>query len=130
MEKTILVVDDIAFVRKTLTQILTKAGYRVVGEASDGREAIEMYAKHRPHVVMMDVVMPGVSGIEATRKIIKADKEAKVIVVSAMGQETLVMDAINAGAKDYLLKPFSANHVITTLERLIGRGQERGASAV
>src|SRR5689334_4306746 len=121
MAKTVLIVDDIAFVRKTLTDILTQAHYQVVGEASDGEEAIKLYMKFRPNLVTMDVVMPQMSGIDATRKILKMDKNAKVVIITAMGQESLIMEAINVGAKDYILKPFSAQDVLKTVERaLIG----------
>lgn len=117
MAKTVLVVDDVAFVRKTLIDILTEAHYQVVGEAQDGNQAIEMYTRLRPDIVTMDVVMPNVSGIDATRKIMKINKDAKVVIISAMGQENLVMEAINVGAKDYILKPFSAADVLKTIER-------------
>ncbi len=119
MQKTVLIVDDISFVRKTLSDILTAAHYQVVGEASDGAEAVNLYAQLRPDIVTMDVVMPMMSGIDATRRIIKADKHAKVIIISAMGQENLVMEAINVGAKDYILKPFSTEDILKTVERTL-----------
>ncbi|MCM2324397.1 MAG: response regulator [Oligoflexia bacterium] len=119
MPKTVLIVDDVAFVRKTLNTILTDAHYQVVGEASDGAEAVNLYMKLRPDVVTMDVVMPQMSGIDATRKILKYDKDAKVVIISAMGQENLVMEAVNVGAKDYVLKPFSGAEVLKTVERAL-----------
>jgi two-component system chemotaxis response regulator CheY len=119
MAKTAMVVDDVAFVRKTLTEILTAAHYQVVAEAADGQQAIEMYVKHRPDIVTMDVVMPNMSGIDAMRRIIQVDREAKVVIISAMGQESLIMEAINVGAKDYLLKPFTAEDVLKTVERAL-----------
>jgi len=118
MAKSILIVDDVPFVRKTLTQILTEAHYRVVGEASDGEEAIDLYLKLRPNLVTMDLVMPQMSGIEAARKILREDKDALIVMISAMGQENLVMEAINVGAADFLLKPFSREEVTKTISRV------------
>ncbi len=118
MAKTVLVVDDIAFVRKTLVEILTQAQYQVIAEAEDGEQAVEIYKRLQPQIVTMDVVMPQMSGIEATRKILKLDKNAKIIMISALGQENLVMESINVGAKDYILKPFTAEDVLKTVERV------------
>src|SRR4051794_12306534 len=95
--RTVLVVDDVEFVRKTLIEILTEAGYSVVGEAATGQQAVDQYLKLRPALVTMDIVMPEMSGIEAARKILAKDKEARIIIVSAMGQENLMMEAINVG---------------------------------
>lgn len=122
MTKTVLIVDDVAFVRKTLTEILREAGYVVVGEAADGREAIEKYRALRPAVVTMDVVMPNLGGIDATKEILKIDRNAVIVMISAMDQIHLVMEAINVGAKDYIQKPFSANDVDNVLSRAI-RGE-------
>ncbi|MCC7441645.1 MAG: response regulator [Bdellovibrionales bacterium] len=124
MARTVLIVDDVAFVRRTLTQILSEGHYQVVGEAEDGLHAVELYRQLQPDLVTMDVVMPKLSGIEATRRIMKLDKEAKVVIISAMGQENLVMEAINAGAKDYILKPFTKDDVLKTLEHAL-TGSER-----
>jgi two-component system chemotaxis response regulator CheY len=118
MSRTILIVDDIAFVRRTLSEILIQAHYHIVGEASDGAEALQLYEQFHPDVVTMDIVMPQMSGIEAIRRITKIDKHAKIIVISAMGQDNLIMEAINAGAKDYISKPFTAVEVLKTLDRL------------
>jgi len=117
--RTVLIVDDVAFVRKTLSEILTAAEYQVVGEATNGKDAYEQYVKLRPDIVTMDLVMPELSGIEATRKIIKADKNAKIVIITAMGQENFVMEAINVGARDYILKPFKADEVLKTLDRAL-----------
>jgi two-component system, chemotaxis family, chemotaxis protein CheY len=119
MAKTVLIVDDIAFVRKTLAEILTQAHYQVIGEAADGAEAIKLFEQHSPDLVTMDLVMPLMSGIDATRRIVAIQKNAKVVIISAMGQENLVMEAINAGAKDFLLKPFNSKDVLKTVERAL-----------
>ncbi|HTL12593.1 MAG TPA: response regulator [Bdellovibrionota bacterium] len=126
MARTVLVVDDVAFVRRTLSQILAEGHYQVVGEAEDGLHAVELYNQLRPDLVTMDVVMPKLSGIEATRRIVKLDKDAKVIIISAMDQENLVMEAINAGARDYVLKPFSKEDVLKTLEHALTGGDHQG----
>lgn len=118
MAKTVMIVDDIAFVRKTLSDILTAANYQVVAEAADGIEAMNLYVQHRPDVVTMDIVMPNLSGIEATKRLCKRDKKALIVMVSAMGQEALVMEAINAGARDYISKPFNAVEIVRTIDRL------------
>ncbi len=119
MAKTVLVVDDMVFVRKVLTEILTRAHYLVVGEAADGLEAIALYEKLRPDLVTMDIVMPQMSGLEATKRLLKLDKLAKVIIISAMGQENLVMEAIAVGARDYVLKPFTSADVVRVVERAL-----------
>src|SRR5262245_44970014 len=112
MAKTALVVDDVAFARKVIKEILTAAKYTVVAEAANGEEAVQMYLRHKPDFVTMDVVMPVKGGIEAARKILDDDKNARIIMVSAMSHEQLLMEAINAGARDYILKPFSPEDLI------------------
>ena len=126
MAKTVLVVDDIAFVRKTLSEILREGGYYVVGEAADGQEAVEKWKEFKPDVVTMDVVMPRLGGIEATKEILKLDKNAVVVMVSAMDQIHLVMEAINVGAKDYVQKPFHSEDVRNVVSRAI-RGESNPA---
>lgn len=119
MAKTVLIVDDIRFVRKTLSKLLTEAHYHVVAEADDGQTAVDLFNRYQPDIVTMDVVMPNMSGIEATRKIMKKNKDARVIMISAMDQENLVMEAINAGARDYILKPFKSEDILKTLENTL-----------
>lgn len=119
MKRTVLIVDDVAFVRKTLADICAEADYQVVGEAQDGTQAIEMYKRLRPDLVTMDIVMPKQSGLDATRQILKDDKTAKIIIISAIGQENFVMEAINVGARDYILKPFHSAEVLRTFERVL-----------
>mgnify|MGYP001613705637 CR=1 FL=1 len=127
MARTVLIVDDVEFVRKTLTEIFTAARYQVVAEAADGVMAIGMYKKFNPDLVTMDVVMPRLGGIEAVRQICNHNKEARVIVISGMGQESLVMEAIHAGAKDYIVKPFTAEDVLKTAERAFVGEVEKGS---
>lgn len=129
MAKTVLIVDDLSFVRKTLSKIFTDAHYQVVGEAKDGGDALIQYRNLRPDLVTMDVVMPTMSGIEATKKLMKMDREAKIIIVSAMGQENLIMEAIHAGAKDYILKPFTPEEIIKTAEHILSTGANTGNRA-
>ena len=135
MAKTALVVDDVAFARRVIKEILTAARYTVIGEASNGDEAISMYKKLQPNFVTMDVVMPIKGGIEATRKILEEDKDARIIMISAMGHEQLLMEAINAGARDYILKPFSAEDLTRAVDKLMAdaddepmMSQSKGAS--
>lgn len=129
MERTVLVVDDLAFVRKTLIEVLTRNHFQVVGEAKNGKEAIDLYQKLKPELVTMDIVMPELGGIEATKHITKIDKAAKVVIVSAMGQENMIMDAINAGAKDFILKPFTEDEIIKTLEHVLSGSEQMSKKA-
>ena len=118
MAKTALIVDDVAFARRLIREILTAAHINVIAEAANGNEAVHMYNKHKPDFVTMDVVMPEKGGIEATRQILDQHKEAKIIIVSAMGHEQLLMEAINAGARDYILKPFQADDLIKAVDKV------------
>lgn len=120
MAKKILIVDDAAFMRMMIKDILTKNGYDVVDEAADGAQAIEKYKEHRPDLVTMDITMPEVDGISALKEIKKIDPDAKVIMCSAMGQQAMVIDAIQAGAKDFIVKPFQADRVIEAIQKTLG----------
>lgn len=120
MSKKILVVDDAMFMRKMLTDILTKAGYEVVAEAGNGEEAYVKYKEHKPDLVTMDITMPDVSGIEGVKKIVSEFPDAKVLMCSAMGQETMVIESVKSGAKGFLVKPFVAEKVISEVQKLIG----------
>ena len=121
-QTTVLIVDDIPYVRKTLKQILTTHGFRVVGEAENGDEAVRLYQENRPDIVTMDLVMPFKNGVQSTRDILSIDPEAKIIILSAMMQENLVTEAIHAGAKDYIVKPFVTEEVLKVLQSVARSG--------
>ena len=120
MAKNILVVDDAAFMRMMIKDILTKNGYNVVGEAENGAKAIEKYAELKPDLVLMDITMPEVDGIAALKKIKSLDPGAMVIMCSAMGQQAMVIEAIQSGAKDFIVKPFQADRVIEAVKKVVG----------
>ena len=105
--------------RMMIKDILEKNGFNVIGEASNGLEAIELYKKEKPDIVTMDITMPKVDGIEAVKLIKEYDNEAKIIMCSAMGQQAMVMDAIRAGAKDFIVKPFQADRVIEAINKVV-----------
>ena len=118
----VLVVDDALFMRKMLIDILKKEGFEVCGEAENGKDAIEQYKQLKPDLVTMDIVMPKmdeVDGIGAVREIMKMDPQAKIIMVSAMGQHVLVVEAIQAGAKDFITKPFQPSRITEAFMRLL-----------
>jgi len=116
----VLVCDDAIFMRTMISDILSGAGYDVVGEAETGVQAIERYKDLRPDLVTMDIVMPDMGGIEAVREIIKVDADAKILMCSAMGQQALVVEAIQAGAKDFVVKPFQPSRVLEAVQRVLG----------
>ncbi|WP_125152119.1 response regulator [Clostridium rectalis] len=116
----ILIVDDAAFMRMMIKDILEKNGFEVIGEANNGLKAVELYKKERPDVVTMDITMPDMDGIQAVKEIKALDPTAKIIMCSAMGQQTMVMDAIKAGAKDFIVKPFQPDRVLEAIKKVIG----------
>ena len=120
MSKRILITDDAMFMRVTLKNILTKGGYEVVAEAAHGEQAVQQYAAHRPDLVLMDITMPGMDGIAATRAIKDSDPDAKVVMCTAMGQKSMVLAALQAGAKDFIVKPFLPERVLESVQKLIG----------
>lgn len=119
MGQRILIVDDAAFMRMMIKDILTKNGFEVVAEAADGVQAIDKYKEFQPDLVTMDITMPEMDGITALKEIKKYNPAAKVIMCSAMGQQAMVIDAIQAGAKDFIVKPFQADRVIEAITKTL-----------
>lgn len=120
MAKNILICDDAAFMRMMIKDILTKNGYNVAGEAENGLKAIEKYKEVNPDLVLMDITMPEMDGIQALKEIKKLDGSATVIMCSAMGQQAMVIESIQAGAKDFIVKPFQAERVIEAVKKVVG----------
>ena len=116
----ILIVDDAAFMRMMIKDILTKNGYEVIAEAANGAQAVELYKTHQPDLVTMDITMPEMDGIEAVKQIKAINPAAKVVMCSAMGQQSMVMDAIKAGANDFIVKPFQADRVLEAVNKIVG----------
>ena len=120
MGKRILIVDDASFMRMMLKDILTKNGYDIVGEAENGVKAVEKYVELKPDLVTMDITMPEMDGIASLKNIRSADGNAKVVMCSAMGQQAMVIEAIQAGARDFIVKPFQADRVLEAVKKVIG----------
>lgn len=115
----ILVVDDAVFMRKMISDILVKAGHEVAGEAANGKEALDRYKELKPDLVTMDITMPEMDGLQGLKNIKEFDKDAKVLMCSAMGQQSMVIEAIQSGAKDFIVKPFQADRVIEAVNKAI-----------
>jgi len=119
MGARVLIVDDLSFIKIVIRDILEKTGFEVVGEASNGVEAIELFAKTKPDIVLMDITMPRMDGIQALKEIINLDKNAKVIMCSALGQQKLIIQAIQYGAKDFIVKPFKAERIVGAIKKVL-----------
>lgn len=119
MAINIMIVDDLAFIKLLLKDLIEKAGFRVVGEASDGEEAIDMYQVKKPDLVLLDITMPKMDGITALKKILALDPGAKIIMCSALGQQRLIVQAIRLGAKDFIVKPFRPDRVISSIKKAL-----------
>ena len=119
MGTKVLIVDDAAFMRMMLRDILAKNGFEVVGEADNGKVAVQMYNELKPDVVTMDITMPEMDGIAAVKEIKAGDPNAKVVMVSAMGQQAMVIEAIRAGAADFIVKPFQPDRVLEALGKAL-----------
>jgi len=120
MSRTVLICDDAIFMRTMIGDILKQAGFEVVGEAETGLQAVEKYRELKPDFVTMDIVMPDMGGIDAVREIVQEDPAAKVLMCSAMGQQALVIEAIQAGARDFVVKPFQPSRVLEAVQRVLG----------
>ena len=120
MAKNILICDDAAFMRMMIKDILTKNGYNVVGEAENGLKAVERFNETKPDLVLMDITMPEMDGIQALKKIKEMDPSANIIMCSAMGQQAMVIEAIQSGAKDFIVKPSQAERVLEAVKKVVG----------
>lgn len=120
MGKRILIVDDAAFMRMMIKDILSKNGFEIVGEAENGAVAVEKYKELTPDLVTMDITMPEMDGLAAVREIRKIDGNSKIIMCSAMGQQAMVIDAIQAGARDFIVKPFQPDRVLEAIKKVLG----------
>jgi len=121
MPTTVLVVDDAVFMRNMLKDIFAGGDFQVVGEAANGVEAVEKHKELKPDLTTMDIVMPFKSGIEATKEILANNAKAVVVMCSALGQESLVMEAIEAGAADFIVKPFKGEDVLAVVRKVLGK---------
>lgn len=115
----ILIVDDAFIIRWRLAQILTAHGHQVIAVAGDGREAVEKYKVSRPEVVIMDIVLPKMDGVEVVKEMMKIDKNAKIIMCTALGQEWLVLEALQAGAKAFIVKPFNEGQILEAIDKVL-----------
>lgn len=119
-DKTILLVDDATIMRMMLKKLLTESGYEIVGEAENGQKALERYKELKPKLVIMDITMPEMNGIQATKAIREFDSGALIIMCSAMGQQSMVIESIQAGARDFIVKPFQPDRVLEAVAKIIG----------
>ena len=120
VSKRIMIVDDAIFMRKVLREILTENGYDVVGEVNRGTDVLEKFKDWKPDLVTMDIMLPGIDGIDAVREIMKVEKDARIVMISALGQDELVDEALKAGAKGFIVKPFIPSQVIDVIKKILG----------
>ncbi|MGH7457911.1 MAG: response regulator [Longimicrobiaceae bacterium] len=119
MSQTVLICDDAIFMRTMIGDILKQAGFDIAGEAETGVQAVDKYKELKPDLVTMDIVMPDMGGIDAVREIVQEDAEARILMCSAMGQQALVIEAIQAGARDFVVKPFQPSRVLEAVQRVL-----------
>lgn len=120
MAKRVLICDDAAFMRMMIKDILTKNGYEIAAEAENGVKAVEKYNETKPDLVMMDITMPEMDGIQALKKIKEVDSGANIIMCSAMGQQAMVIESIQSGARDFIVKPFNQDRVLEAVKKAVG----------
>lgn len=121
MAKRILIADDSTFMRTILKKVLENAGYAIAGEAANGLQAVEKYSELHPDLVLLDVTMPELDGIQALKRIVASDPDANCVICSAIGQRWMIVEAIEYGAKDFIIKPFQADRVLTAIGNVIGK---------
>jgi two-component system chemotaxis response regulator CheY len=119
MAKRILIADDLSFIRMLQKEVLTEGGYQIVGEAADGREAVRKYRDLAPDAVILDITMPGMNGLAALQEILALDPGARVLICSAVGQQSVIVEAIQAGARDFVVKPFKPQRLAAALDRAL-----------
>ena len=115
----IVLADDLSFMRMVQREILEEKGYKIVGEASDGFEAIEKFTAFHPDVIVLDITMPNMNGLDAMHKIFEMDPTAKIVICSALGQQQLIVEAIKAGVKDFIVKPFKPERIISAIDKAL-----------
>ncbi len=120
MARTVLICDDALFMRTMLAEIMEQAGFEVVGQAATGAEAVRLFQELKPDLVTMDIIMPDMGGIDAVREIMRSTPDANIVMCSAMGQQALVIEAIQAGARDFIVKPFQPARVLEAVQRVLG----------
>jgi two-component system chemotaxis response regulator CheY len=123
MAKRILIADDLSFIRMLQKEVLTEDGYQIVGEAANGREAVEKYRDLAPDVVILDITMPGMNGLAALQEILAIDPGARVLICSSVGQQSVIVEAIQAGARDFVVKPFKPERLAAAIARALADGQ-------
>ncbi len=126
MAKRILIADDLSFIRLLQKEVLTEGGYQIVGEAASGQEAVEKYRELAPDAVILDITMPGMNGLGALHEILAADPGARVLICSAIGQQSVIMEAIQAGARDFIVKPFKPERLAGAISRVLGEDKKNG----
>ena len=121
MAERILIADDLSFIRLVQREALSSGGYQIVGEASTGREAVEKYAALKPDLIVLDITMPEMNGLAAMKRILEADPGARIIICSAIGQQSLIVEAIKAGARDFIVQPFKPERLLRAIAKVLGK---------